>query len=122
MSIQLVVFDMAGTTVHDGNAVLNSFRDALAAAGLSATDEAINAVMGLRKPDAVRLLTGPNLPQSQVDAIHNDFVAHECRPTTKKTLPSTKPKAQVQCLPGSIERVLKWPLTQGLADQSSTCS
>jgi phosphonatase-like hydrolase len=75
MGVELVVFDMAGTTVHDGDAVLSCFRAALAAAGLRAAPEAINAVMGLPKPEAVRKLTGPAMPQQQVDAIHADFVA-----------------------------------------------
>jgi phosphonatase-like hydrolase len=74
MSVQLVVFDMAGTTVHDGDAVRSCFAAALATADLSAAPEAINAVMGLPKPQAVRLLTGPEVPQARVDAIHADFV------------------------------------------------
>jgi phosphonatase-like hydrolase len=75
MRVKLVVFDMAGTTVHDGDAVGSCFRAALAAAGLSAGPEAINAVMGLPKPEAIRRLTGPSVPQQRVDAIHEDFVA-----------------------------------------------
>jgi phosphonatase-like hydrolase len=74
MRVSLVIFDMAGTTVHDGDAVRSCFRAALGEAGLSATPEAINAVMGLPKPVAIRLLTGPQPPQGQVDAIHDDFV------------------------------------------------
>jgi phosphonatase-like hydrolase len=79
MSVQLVVFDMAGTTVHDGDAVRSCFSAALATAGLSAAPEAINAVMGLPKPQAVRLLTGPAVPQAKVDAIHADFVQRMMR-------------------------------------------
>jgi phosphonatase-like hydrolase len=75
MRVQLVVFDMAGTTVHDGDSVSSCFRAALATAGLSAATEAINAVMGLPKPTAIRQLSGPGVPQQQIDAIHNDFVA-----------------------------------------------
>jgi phosphonatase-like hydrolase len=74
MSVQLVVFDIAGTTVRDGNAVRSCFSTALATAGLSAAPEAINAVMGLPKPQAVRLLAGLTVPQDAVDAIHRDFV------------------------------------------------
>jgi phosphonatase-like hydrolase len=75
MGVQLVVCDMAGTTVYDGDGVSSSFIAALGAAGLKAAPEAINAVMGLPKPLAVRQLTGPDLPQAKVDAIHDDFVA-----------------------------------------------
>jgi phosphonatase-like hydrolase len=75
MGVELVVFDMAGTTVRDGNAVRSCFSAALATAGMSAAPEAINAVMGLPKPQAVRMLAGPTVPQVTVDAIHTDFVA-----------------------------------------------
>jgi phosphonatase-like hydrolase len=79
MAVQLVVFDMAGTTVHDGDAVLTSFRDALTTAGRSATPATINAVMGLPKPEAIRRLVGPDVPQVEVTAIHDDFVARMMR-------------------------------------------
>lgn len=69
--IELVVFDLAGTTVYDGDAVADSFRAALAAAGVEPGRDAINAVMGLPKPEAIRVLLGGDRP---VDAIHADFV------------------------------------------------
>lgn len=74
--IQLVVFDMAGTTIRDGNAVKNSFQAALAAAGLNVPDDAVLAVMGLPKPEAIRRLLGqrPGL-EGAVAPIHADFVA-----------------------------------------------
>ncbi len=75
MGVRLVVFDIAGTTVHDGDAVGATFRAALAAAGLNATPEAIQAVMGLPKPIAIRRLAGPDVTQARVDLIHHDFVA-----------------------------------------------
>jgi len=70
----MVVFDMAGTTVYDGDAVRSCFRAALADADLSATPEVINAVMGLPKPEAIRRLAGPGVPPERIDAIHDDFV------------------------------------------------
>ena len=48
--IELVVFDMAGTTVADSDAVNASFRAALSGAGIEANPVAVNAVMGLAKP------------------------------------------------------------------------
>ncbi len=74
MQVQLVVFDMAGTTVHDGDAVRSSFVAALASAGLTAAPEAINAVMGLPKPEAIRRLTGPATSPERINAIHDAFV------------------------------------------------
>src|SRR6266852_253998 len=90
--IELVVFDMAGTTVYDGDAVSTSFRAALAGVGVYPDVDAVNAVMGLHKPEAIkRLLTASGrapLPPSpppkgegtlDVDTIHADFVARMLR-------------------------------------------
>jgi phosphonatase-like hydrolase len=82
MDIDLVVFDMAGTTVHDPDAVNSCFRAALAAAGLEVSPAEANAVMGLPKREAIRRLIDPSASlslnasakESLVDAIHEDFV------------------------------------------------
>jgi phosphonatase-like hydrolase len=78
--IELVVFDMAGTTVYDGDAVNASFRATLAAWGIEADPAVVNTVMGLPKPEAIRILLeqfGPprGLTPSvdQLNAIHEDF-------------------------------------------------
>ena len=75
--IELVVFDMAGTTVEDGDAVGGSFRAALAGAGVEVDQAAVKAVMGLPKPEAIRLLlagAGHPCGDPDVAAIHEDFV------------------------------------------------
>jgi phosphonatase-like hydrolase len=72
---ELVVFDLAGTTVYDGDAVNGSFRAALAAAGAVADPARVNAVMGLPKPEAIRLLVAETPLAGRVAAIHDDFVA-----------------------------------------------
>jgi phosphonatase-like hydrolase len=80
--IELVVFDMAGTTVHDGDAVNSSFRAALAAVGVEADPAVVSSVMGLAKPEAIRILlacSGRSLAESEVHAIHEDFVRRMCR-------------------------------------------
>jgi phosphonatase-like hydrolase len=74
MTIRLVVFDMAGTTVHDVDAVNGCLRDAMATAGVSVEAAAVNAVMGLPKPEAIRQLLAGRLPD-RAAAIHADFVA-----------------------------------------------
>jgi phosphonatase-like hydrolase len=75
--IELVVFDMAGTTVHDGDAVGGAFHAALASAGVAVEREAVEAVRGLAKPLAIRRLLaearGP-AADPEVAAIHADFV------------------------------------------------
>jgi phosphonatase-like hydrolase len=78
-NIELVVFDMAGTTVHDDDSVNRCIRDALRGAGLSLAAAEVNAVMGLPKPQAIERLVhqhgrGTDLG-SRLEAIHHDFVA-----------------------------------------------
>jgi phosphonatase-like hydrolase len=79
MAIRLVVFDMAGTTVHDDDGVNRSIRGSLEAVGLTVKPAAVNAVMGLPKREALRRLIEPSslarelLPQ--IEAIHADFAA-----------------------------------------------
>jgi phosphonatase-like hydrolase len=83
--IELVVFDMAGTTVYDGDAVNASFRATLATWGIEADPAFVNTVMGLPKPEAIRFLlerhgeqrSGIPTPE-QIDAIHEDFTKRMC--------------------------------------------
>lgn len=74
--VDLVIFDVAGTTVRDdGDAVGTCLRGALGAAGFEASRDAVNAVMGLPKPEAIRLLVARSPLADRVAAIHADFVA-----------------------------------------------
>jgi phosphonatase-like hydrolase len=79
MTTRLVIFDLAGTTVHDPGAVNRCFLEAMQAAGLAADPAEIDAVMGLPKPEAFRLLIGkaPGGAEAlgRLDEIHADFVA-----------------------------------------------
>jgi phosphonatase-like hydrolase len=83
--IELVVFDLAGTTVHDGDAVNATFRATLAAWGLEADMAMVNTVMGLPKPDAIHILLeyvgrprGITPTAENVHAIHEDFTSRMC--------------------------------------------
>ena len=51
---KLVVFDLAGTTVNDPDGVNGSVRVSLAAVGLEVSPVAVNAVMGIPKPEALQ--------------------------------------------------------------------
>ena len=51
---QLVVFDLAGTTVDDGGAVLDAFRIALERAGIPAAPDELHAVRGANKLQVFR--------------------------------------------------------------------
>lgn len=80
MCIKLVIFDMAGTTVRDDDAVNLCLRAALAK-HLVVTRDEVNSVMGLPKPTAIRLLLERKLSgghaalASLVGVIHEDFLA-----------------------------------------------
>ena len=75
---QLVVFDIAGTTVYDGDAVATCLREALArVAGQSFGRDEVNAYMGIAKPVAIRALVERRTERAAddrfVDDIHRDF-------------------------------------------------
>lgn len=80
MPIKMAVFDMAGTTVWDGdNAVARCVCDALRAAGADVSEADVDPVMGMPKPQAVRMLLeqarGAAPSASEVTAVHADFQA-----------------------------------------------
>ena len=56
MSIQLVVFDIAGTTVKDNQQVSSVLQKTFREQGISIPLESIDLVMGYPKPEAIRLL------------------------------------------------------------------
>lgn len=72
-SIQLVIFDLAGTTVHDTNTVGQCLQHALESAGLAVSVDEVNAVMGYPKPEAIRILLEQRQHGGTVEAIHTDF-------------------------------------------------
>jgi phosphonatase-like hydrolase len=76
--IKLMVFDVAGTTVSDAdNAVAACVCAALEAAGIPTSLEAVNPVMGMPKPLAIRTLIeqhrGNQPTVVEVEEIHADF-------------------------------------------------
>jgi phosphonatase-like hydrolase len=83
LKIDLVVFDMAGTTVNDADSVNRCVRSTLSAVGLTVSPADVNSVMGLPKPEAIALLLerstlGDSL-RDRVDAIHCDFVSRSIK-------------------------------------------
>lgn len=80
MSIELVIFDMAGTTVRDDDAVNLCLREALAQ-HIAVTRDEVNSVMGLPKPIAIRLLlerelgAGGAASPGLVQAVHEGFLS-----------------------------------------------
>lgn len=79
MRIQLVVFDLAGTTVKDSREVHKTLQKSLSKHAVRITLEEANDVMGLPKPVAIRMLLykrikNPNGLDELADKIHRDFV------------------------------------------------
>jgi phosphonatase-like hydrolase len=80
MSVELVVFDMAGTTVRDKNYVGIAFHEAMKSHGYEVAVEEINPIMGYEKPLAIRMMlekheTGKALiTDGLIEAIHSEFV------------------------------------------------
>jgi phosphonatase-like hydrolase len=69
--IQLVVFDMAGTTVRDDGEVERCFLDAADRTGLQATAKSVNAMMGWSKKRVFDTLW-----VEQIGANHPELTAH----------------------------------------------
>lgn len=75
-ALRLVVFDMAGTTVRDDGQVPRAFVVALAEHGIHVTDEAIVAVRGASKREAVRHFVPEGKDHARMaDAIYAAFCA-----------------------------------------------
>lgn len=74
--VALVVFDMAGTTIEDSGQVPEAFTTVLRKHGIEITDDALRAVRGASKRDAIRHFVSQH-HTARVDAltdeIFNDF-------------------------------------------------
>ncbi|HEX6370669.1 MAG TPA: phosphonatase-like hydrolase [Longimicrobium sp.] len=76
--VELVVMDMAGTTVHDGGEVPAAFRSALAAHGVGVTDDELAGVRGASKREVIRTLMTRHQPDalpSLVEEVYDEFRA-----------------------------------------------
>ena len=78
MNIQLVVFDIAGTTLKDEeDVVANCFTKALSNHGIDISAEEMNRVMGYRKIDAIKMVLDDKaieVSEEKVQAIHDEFL------------------------------------------------
>lgn len=74
---ELVVFDIAGTTVVDDGEVGGCFLDSMATEGFTIPEASVNEVMGLPKRLAIRQLLEEFAPEKLsdelVDRLHSDF-------------------------------------------------
>lgn len=80
MSIELVVFDMAGTTVRDKNFVGIAFQEAMKTAGYAIAIEDVNPLMGYEKPVAIKMMLDifesdkNKITDELIGKIHTQFV------------------------------------------------
>lgn len=80
MSIKLVVFDMAGTTVRDENKVTQTFRNALQHHGYDVPEYIINPLMGYKKIVAITKMlhfyesNQLKITSDLISKIHESFV------------------------------------------------
>ena len=70
--IQLVIFDIAGTTVRDTGNVAKAFIDAFNEFNIDVRVTTVNQVMGFRKIDAIRMLL-PGVNNLLAEQIHEAF-------------------------------------------------
>jgi phosphonatase-like hydrolase len=96
-SIDLVVFDLAGTTVDDGGAVLSAFRGALQRFSLPFEEQELQAVRGANKLQVFRhfaaraLGPGPEAVQvtREAHAAFTEELLHEYRTGPLEPIPGT---------------------------------
>jgi phosphonatase-like hydrolase len=80
MPIELVVFDMAGTTVRDKNFVGIAFQQAMLSQGYKIAIENVNPLMGYEKPLAIKMMLEvresdkSKITEELVNRIHAHFV------------------------------------------------
>jgi len=82
MLTELVVFDMAGTTVRDKNYVGIAFQQAMKSRGYDITPEDVNPLMGYQKPLAIKMMLEmreedkSKITDALISKIHAEFVQH----------------------------------------------
>jgi len=72
-NIELVVFDIAGTTVQDTGQVANAFIDAFGEFNMDIPADTVNQVMGFRKMDAIKMLVPDESNEELIAQIHEAF-------------------------------------------------
>ncbi|HEU0302273.1 MAG TPA: phosphonatase-like hydrolase [Longimicrobium sp.] len=104
--VQLVVMDMAGTTVQDRGEVPAAFRAALASHGVALTDDEIAQVRGASKREVIRGLLAdhrPDAPAAAADEAYERFRANLAE----------RYRAGAQAVPG-VEDTVRWLRGRGI--------
>jgi phosphonatase-like hydrolase len=96
-AVDLVIFDMAGTTIEDRGQVPAAFASTLAAHGLAVTADEIGRVRGSSKRQAIRTLLPPGAAD-QADRIYTDF---------RRALADSYMNGGVKCVAGADHVIAK---------------
>ena len=108
--IDLVIFDMAGTTILDAGQVPEAFSTVLGAHGIEVTDEALRAARGASKREAIRHFVERQIPgdvkevNTRTEKIFASFREHLARKYTE---------SGVSSIPGAVETFV-WLRSQGI--------
>lgn len=108
MKIDLVLFDMAGTTVEDAGQVPAAFTAALQKHGLGVSEDMLRNVRGASKRDAIARLvaasiSSPEEAEARTDTIYADF----CRALEERFAAELRP------VPGAQE-AFRWLRERGI--------
>jgi len=75
--VELVVFDLAGTTVEDRGEVPGAFTDALASQGISVSPEQLRSVRGASKRQAIlHFITAGPQQKARAESVYASFREH----------------------------------------------
>ncbi len=100
MGFELVVFDMAGTTVRDQGNVNDAFRSAFAESGMIVSVEDVDLVMGYRKMEAIEIILRKYLEAMEFDVARISLI-HDL--FTKKMVAFYEIDKNLEPLPYVIE-------------------
>lgn len=100
MAVQLVVFDIAGTTVSDRGNITQAFIDAFLMAGISVEAADVNRLMGYRKIDAIRKIIQQYAPalgdnEDLIHNVHNKFTSEMVSFYEQDTMLAPLPYAEI---------------------------
>ena len=111
-TIQLIVFDMAGTTVRDRHEVLDCFEQACRADGIQAGRTRLNALMGVSKLEVFQLLWREQLGAVAVDEVIREK-AEQSFQRFRTMLEAHYQTAPVEAVAGA-EELFAWCRAQGI--------
>lgn len=114
--VELIVFDIAGTTVRDNDEVLLCFRQACRQTGITAGDDALNALMGVSKLEVFHILWRAQLGDEAADVAER---AEESYRVFREILEHYYLTQPVEPTEGALE-VLAWCRSKGIRTALNT--